>query len=70
MSTPSVMTQQVGGERTSFKASMRCDMCDLEQDDTVIDAGGTQWRVLDVVPQQAFALQFPIVPARRDSSSA
>lgn len=55
----------VGGERINYNGSMRCDPCDMEPGDTVTDSAGLVWTVLNVVPQQSFALSVYVVALRR-----
>jgi hypothetical protein len=65
ISTPEVNTILSGGDRIVYNAQMRCDPCDIQQEDEVTDdTTGTEWVVLNVVPQSAFALQFLIVSLR------
>ena len=62
---PSPSDQLAGGERVDYNSTMRCDPCDIQQDDTVLDGQGNQWRVLNVTPVSAFFLDFLNVSLRR-----
>lgn len=70
ISTASVNTSLNGGFQVLYNASMHCDPCDISQDDVVTDSNGTQWRVLNVIPQGAFGLRFMIAQLRYVEGSA
>ena len=61
---PSAAPNLVGGDRIVYNATMVCDPCDIRENDSVVDAQGTRWVVLTVVPQVGLGLDHYTVALR------
>lgn len=55
---PSANVALSGGDRVVYSATLRCDPCDLQADDTVTDETGTTWVVLWARRVTALGLDF------------
>jgi hypothetical protein len=70
VSLPSAAPNLVGGDRIVYNATMTCDLCDLQANDTVTDSQGTQWRCLTVVTQIGLGLDHMAANLRLVSGAA
>lgn len=70
ITTPSAAPNLVGGDRIAYNATMTCDPTDLEANDKVLDANGTEWRCLTVVAQKGFGFNHMVVTLRLVTGAA
>ncbi len=54
--TPTATVDLVGGTQVAYSATIACDPCDLEPEDTVTDTAGTVWTVMWARLVQGFGL--------------
>ena len=58
ISAPTANVALSGGDRVVYTASLRCDPCDITNDDVLTDGTGTVWSVLWARRETAAGLDF------------
>lgn len=64
ISEPSGSNKLSGGDRIVYTAKLTADLCDLQQNDTVVDSDGTEWRCLWARPKRGFGLDHLVASLR------